>query len=222
MRKSVLPNIKYSVLLLCCLSLPAMAQGDRARTWDVGVQISNLGSANFEGQQGSGLSVDSEYGFGFWGTYNFTNRLGLGFDFNWTQPKYDYTYVPENSPVPQTIQHRMDMFTVQGKGVFYFIEGPISPFVEAGIGWTSVDSNIADGPPTTGCWWDPWWGYVCRNFYSTYSDTRTSYSAAIGLRWDLRNSMTLRGSYGLLEVDTSSSTEDASMDTLKFDLLWRF
>ncbi len=32
MRKSVLPNIKYSVLLLCSLSLPAMAQGDRAGT----------------------------------------------------------------------------------------------------------------------------------------------------------------------------------------------
>ncbi len=222
MRKSVLPNIKYSVLLLCCLSLPAMAQGDRARTWDVGVQISNIGSLNLGGQQGSGLSVDSEYGFGFWGTYNFTNRLGLGFDFNWTQPKYDYTYVPENSPVPQTIQHRMDMFTVQGKGVFYFIEGPISPFVEAGIGWTSVDSNIADGPPTTGCWWDPWWGYVCSNFYSSYSETLTSYSGALGLRWDINPYYGLRLAYGILELNTSSGVENAQFDMWRIELAWRF
>ena len=34
--------------------------------------------------------------------------------------------------------------------------------------------------------------------------------------------MTLRGSYGLLEADTSRSTEDASMEAIKLDLLWRF
>ncbi len=151
MRHSVTPNIKFLILMLCTFSLPAMAQGERAKTWDVGVQVANMGSQNFDGQQGSGLSVDSEFGFGFWGSYNFTNRLGLGFDINWIQPKYDYTYVPESTLMPTTIRHRMDMFSIQGKGVFYLLEGPISPYVEAGFGWTSVDSNIADSPPVTGC-----------------------------------------------------------------------
>lgn len=34
--------------------------------------------------------------------------------------------------------------------------------------------------------------------------------------------MSLRGSYGVLEVDTSSATEDAGLDTFRIDLSWRF
>ncbi len=222
MRQSSLLNIKFSILLLCTFSLPAMAQGERASTWDVGVQVSNTGSLNLGGQQGSGLSVDSEFGFGFWGTYNFTNRLALGFDFNWTQPKYDYTYIPESTMMPTTIRHRMDLFSIHGKGVFHFLEGPITPFVEAGFGWTSVDSNVADSPPITGCWWDPWWGYVCSNFYSTYSETLTSYSGAVGLRWDFNPYYGMRAAYGVLELNTGSGTENAQFDMWRIEFAWRF
>jgi len=222
MRNSVLPHIKFSILLLCTLSLPAMAQGKRAGTWDVGVQVSNTGSLNLGGEQGSGLSIDSEYGFGFWGSYNFTNRLGLGFDFNWTQPSYEARFIDETTLMPQTIRHKMDMFSIQGKGVFHFVEGPISPFVEAGFGWTSVDSNVTDGPPTTGCWWDPWWGHVCRSFFTTYSETLTSYSGAVGLRWDFNPYYGMRAAYGILELDTSSKTENAQFDMWRIEFAWRF
>ena len=34
--------------------------------------------------------------------------------------------------------------------------------------------------------------------------------------------MSLRSSYGVLEVDTSRATEDASLDAFRIDLAWRF
>jgi len=218
-----LRNIEYSILLLSLLSVSAMAQsGDRARTWDVGVQLSGVASDTLTGSNNSFLNVESEVGFGFWGTYNLNSRFALGFDFNWTQPRYTARFVPENGTTPVDIQHRMDLFTGQGKAVFHLLEGPITPYIEGGLGWTRVDSNVADSPPVTGCWWDPWWGYVCDSFYSTYGDTVTSYSGAVGLRWDINNYYTMRAAYGLLVLDTKSGAADAELEMWRLEFAWRF
>jgi len=223
MRFLKLRNIKYSVLLLSLLSFSAMAQsGDRAKTWDVGVQLSNIGSQTLNGSMNSFINIESEFGFGFWGTYNLNDRFALGFDFNWTQPRYTARFVPDNGTQPVDVQHRMDLFTGQGKAVFHFFEGPITPYVEAGLGWTRVDSNVADSPPSTGCWWDPWWGYMCSSFYSTYGDTVTSYSGALGLRYDINRYYTMRLAYGLLVLDTRSGAADAELDMWRLEFGWRF
>ena len=212
-----------AIALLCISSLAsAQAVRDRAGTWEAGLQVVDTSSLTIGGQEGSGLSVGGQLGWGITGGYNFTNRLAIMADWTWSDPSYDATFLVEDTGESETISHTLDMSTLHVKGVFYFTEGTLAPFVEGGLGWTSIDSNVLDGPPTTGCWWDPWWGYICRDFYSTYSDTRTSYSAAVGLRWDLRNGMTLRGSYGLIELDTSKVTEDASFDAFKLDIAWRF
>ena len=217
--------VTAGALVAIALSSTAFAQGrnDRANTWDVGLQISHQDSYNNGGEQGSGLSVDSEIGWGFWGNYNFTNRFALGFEFNWTQPRYTATFIPENDPTnPETISTRMDIFTIQGKGTFNFIDGPFSPYIEASLGWTDVDSNIADGPPVTGCWWDPWWGYICSTFFSTYSETVTSWGAAAGLRYDINQFYSLRLSYGVQELDTGSRSENPQLDMVRAEFAWRF
>ncbi len=218
-----LRNIKYSILLLPLLSFSAMAQsGDRARTWDVGLQLSNNGSETLTGDMNSFLSVESDFGFGFWGPYNLNNRLAFGFDFNWTQPRYTARFVPDNGTTPVDVQHRMDLFTGQAKAVFHLLEGPVTPYIEAGLGLTRVDSNVADSPPITGCWWDPWWGYICDTFYSSYGDTVTSYSGALGLRWDFNRYYTMRAAYGMLVLDTRSGAADAELDMWRLEFGWRF
>ncbi len=216
-----LTSLAIALLLLSSFA-SAQAVRDRARTWEVGFQVVDTSSETLSGEEGTGLSVGSETGWGISGGYNFTNRLAILGDWTWSKPSYDATFLVEDTGELETLSHSLNINTLHVKGVFYFTEGALAPFIEAGIGWSYIDSNVVDGPPTTGCWWDPWWGYICRDFFSTYSDTRTSYSGAVGLRWDLRNGMTLRGSYGLQELDTSSATEDASMDAIKLDLLWRF
>jgi len=214
-------NLALIFCVLVGVSGVAFAQ-DRAGTWDVGFQVIDMSSELLTGSQGSSLDVDDEIGYGFTGAYNFTNRFAVGLDLNWASPDYTATRILEGTGQSNTIRAELDVVTIQAKGIFYFLEGDITPFVEAGVGWTEVDSNIVDGPPTTGCWWDPWWGYICQSFFDTYSDTRTSYSASVGLRWDLAPEFTLRGSIGLLEIDTDRATEDAEFDTLRVDFAWRF
>ena len=217
-------RIVSSAIVLFCFSSLASAQmvRDRAGTWEAGFLIADMTSESLSGENGAKLEVGSDVAWGFTGGYNFTNRLAVLADWTWSNPSYDATRIREDTGQPDTISASLNINTLHVKGVFYFLDGALTPFVEAGVGWTYIDSNIVDGPPTTGCWWDPWWGYVCQSFYNTYSETRTSYSTAVGIRWDLRNEMSLRGSYGVLEVDTSSATEDASLDTFRIDLSWRF
>ena len=39
---------------------------------------------------------------------------------------------------------------------------------------------------------------------------------------DFDNGMSLKGSYGIQELSTSKSTEDASLDMIRVELNWRF
>jgi opacity protein-like surface antigen len=210
-----------SVLLLLLSATQADAQS-RAQTWDMYAGLDWSSSLTLDGTQGTGLDIDEDVGFNIGGSYNFTNRLAAGFNFGWLSPDYTATYLPESGPPFQSLRATMDVFSIAVNGTFNLLEGPITPFVEVGFGWTGVDSNVADGPPIAGCWWDPWWGYICAPFYSTYSENLTSWSGALGLRWDINPMWGLKASYGILQLDTSSQTENASLDMLKVNVIFRY
>jgi opacity protein-like surface antigen len=211
------------LIALCAFSTTASAQrgSDRAGTWEVGFNLADMSSEQITGAGGSGLSVDNDLGYGFSVNYNLTNRLAVGGDLTYSSPDYQATRVVDGTNLIDRINASLDVATIHLKGTFYFTEGALAPYIEAGAGWTRVDSNIADGPPTNGCWWDPWWGYVCTSFYDTYTETRTSYSYGVGLRWELADEFVIRGSYGLLDVDTERG-EAASLDVARVEFAWRF
>ena len=205
------------------LASTAMAQQDRSDMWEFGVSLNNLGSESLSGSNGSFINVDSSTGFGLALNYNFNNHFALGGEFTWNTPDYDALFIPQDpGQEPQRIRYELDVFGVNLKAVWNILDGPITPYVEAGLGWADIDSNIADQPPITGCWWDPWWGYICDTFFSTYGKTQESYNGAVGVRWDMDNGMTLKGSYGVLKIDTSNATEDAQLDAFRAEVQWRF
>jgi len=200
----------------------AQGAGDRKGTFEAGFTLVDLGGQNLTGTHGSSLDVSDDLGWGFEGAYNFTNRLAVGAELLFLDPSYRAEVVLDPTNVVVSANADLDLTIMQLKGIFNFLDGAFTPFVEAGIGYARVDSNIADGPPTTGCWWDPWWGYICTSFYDTYSDTRTMYSAAVGVRWDISRDLLLRASYGYTDLDTGNYSEDFSPDALRVELAWKF
>jgi opacity protein-like surface antigen len=207
-------------------SADAVSQGafrdDRAGEWNLSLQAVYLGSKSSSGSNGSSINVQDDWGLGFMVGYNFTNHLALGFEMNFLEPRYDYTFVlDEPDSTPQTISEKLTMFNGLLTGTYNVLEGPVTPFVDLSLGLTNLDSNVADGPPTTGCWWDYWWGYVCRSWWSTYSDTSFSYGGALGIRWDINSAIFLRASYNLLRIDTGSSSSDPTLDMGRIEIGWR-
>ena len=142
--------MKRLMIAVLVLVAPALtfAQGNRAGSWEWSLAAIYQDSASSGAEGGSNLKLDSELGFGINFGYNFTNKLYLGGDFEWLRPGFSATLI-EDAPDPEvrTINHTMSQFNGRIKGVLTFLESPLSPFVEAGIGWSYFDSNVADGPP---------------------------------------------------------------------------
>ncbi len=224
-------RIGLSFLVFCLLfEGAAFAQANdskpddgRAGMWEAGIQWSGMSSQDLTGIGGSRLEIDSETGWGITLGYNYTNRFAFAFDANWSAPNYRATRVIEGTMMEDIVQSELDTLSYQFKTVFNFLDRPFTPFVELGAGWIDIDSNILinDNPPGDVCWLDPWVGNTCADIYDTYRDIRTTYTGMAGLRWDLPNGLTLKGTYVRQEIDTSRLTEDASFDTWRLEFIWR-
>ncbi|MDG1463002.1 MAG: hypothetical protein P8R04_05470, partial [Gammaproteobacteria bacterium] len=66
----------------------------RGGKWDFTFQLSTNESKTYGGQDGSTLNLKQRTGFGFGGAYNFNEHIGLGFDLNFSSPRYTATLVP--------------------------------------------------------------------------------------------------------------------------------
>lgn len=213
------------IVAFALFSLQAQAQWvssstQRAGKWETSVGLYLTGSESSDGLNESSVDIDSGYGLAFGVGYNFTQNLALHFDGAWSRADYDAILDTEDDGLVE-INHRLSAFTGQFNGVWNIVDGAFTPYVQAGIGWTFLDSNVTDGPPSTGCWWDPWWGYVCSNFYSTYSETNFSWNVGAGLRYEFGRGMFVRGGWEQTNIDGGSGA-DPSFDAFRAELGWLF
>ncbi len=204
-------------MLVLAWGMPALA--DRAGKWEATVQIVSNSSESANGENGSSIDVDSDIGFAFGGAYNLSEHFAVGVDLSFLSPDYDATLVQDGGG-RVNVGTDLDIFNGQIQGTWNILKGPITPYVQVGMGWTYVDSNIVDGLPETGCWWDPWWGYVCANFYDTYDDTSFSYGVGAGMRFEFDNGMFFKGSYNRLQLDAGGDGSDPTFDLWRLELGW--
>ena len=155
--------------------------------------------------------------------YNFTRRFALGADLDFVSPDYRAVLVSDEDPSQSIeINHSASQFNGRIKGTFNLTDGPFVPFLQLGFGWTNFDSNVADGPPVTGCWWHPWWGYICSNFFRTYSSTELTYGGALGLRYEMVGNSFINLSYDYWELDTSGDRATPALEQWRLTYGWRF
>jgi opacity protein-like surface antigen len=214
-----------TTLLALLLSMAAAAfaqEPSRGGDYELGGSVFRTDSIDLLGLGGATLDVGSASGYSFWGGYNFGPHFSLLGDMSYARPSYRATRVIAATGETQTIRAKLDMSIVHVKGVYNFLSGPLTPFVELGAGWTYLDSNLLTGAVSTGCWFDPWWGYVCARFYDTYTETRPSYEGGFGVQWDISSGELLRASYERMRIDASESTPNADIRVLRIGLAWRF
>jgi len=206
-------------LVLLAAATAADAQ-DREGRWEFTLgTFYQLGVA-LDGEEESTLDTDDDFGFSIGGGYNFSERLATNFALQWADVGYDADIVEEDGGV-RGINGSYDAFALAVNGIFNLTEGPLTPYVGAGIGWTWVDSNIPDGLPSTGCWWDPWWGYVCYTTYPTKTESAFSYQAVAGIRYDF-DSTFIRLNYTCQWLDFGSFDSTPRFDVIGLDFGWMF
>ncbi len=228
MKSSITRSVAFSfacVILLAGFSTNSDAAAgtfsDRAKKWQFafGPHYTNSTSVDFDG--GASADIDSDWG-GYLGFgYNFDEKLALDFDISWGSASYTGTRVLQNN-TKETISGRLDTSSTRFNLLYYFMDKALTPFVAGNIGWTWIDSNIAAGPPVTGCWWDPWWGWVCSGVQPTYGSTEFSYGVSLGFRYDVNQSFFMRGSVGNNWVDISNTSSTPDVTFYRYDFGFMF
>jgi opacity protein-like surface antigen len=190
----------------------ADAQARRDGRWQFTIPINFTFSQSIDGQGGTTVDLSNDVGWGFTFGYNMNERFMLGLETTWLRANYDAEVVTDengdgNPDGTVNVGGALDAFTMQGVGQFNILEGTLlTPFVRGNLGFSYTDSNIASGPPQGGCWWDPWWGYVCGSWRPTYDQTSFSFGAGAGVRADISRTFFLELSANGLWIDFENDT----------------
>ena len=105
---------------------------------------------------------------------------------------------------------------------YYFLKGPLTPFLVGGLGWSKVDTNISTAPPDVGCWWDPWYGYLCTSFPNTKKIDGLAYELGVGLRYDINATWVADGTYKMKWVNFDNATGTPDFSAFLLSLGWKF
>jgi opacity protein-like surface antigen len=202
------------------LSAGAHAQS-RDEGWEFGADLVYQNSHDVEFDGGSTAEFDSDLGISLFAGYRFSDQLEVQFGLDWSNVDYDVSFQSATTPgLTFDATGEIEQFTPFIKGNFNFIDGPITPYISAGIGYSFIDTNIPDGPPQTGCWWDPWYGQICTTYQSTATAESFTYNAGLGVRWDLSTGYSMRLSYEKHWYDLDNASPD--FDQFKLGFVMRY
>jgi opacity protein-like surface antigen len=199
----------------------AVRPDGRGGQWEFILPITFTDSATVKGQGGSSVDINSDWGGGFGFGYNINDRFQINGIYSWGYRSYDATIVGTDGS-KQKYNSFMNTATLALNGIFYILDGNVAPFVSGGIGITHIDTNIPSGSSSTNCWYDPWWGYMCSSYVPTKTQDDVSYTAGLGLRWDINRMFSLQGAYNKMWIDIQHSAGGMpDFDIFRLDFIFR-
>jgi outer membrane protein assembly factor BamD len=194
----------------------------QAGQWEATVGISAAMSTDVEFEGGTTAEIDSGLGFTLGAGYHYTDHLRFGSSFTYDSKDYSADVAGDDSGELYAIEGSLDTMSLMFDVQYTFLTGPITPYVAAGLGWAWVDTNIATEPPEIGCWWHPWWGYVCTSWQDTRTVDGLAYEVGIGMRYNFSRALAADGAYRMRWMDFENATSTPSFDTLQLNLVWKF
>lgn len=195
--------IMISLLVLVSTAANAINKGpsNREGAWDITIQTRYSGTQEHAGEGGSSSTIESDLGWGFGFAFNANERFNVGLAFTWRSPNYSATLVPEaTGEEAGTYSNWLSIGTAALTADWNILPKTITPYVTGALGWTIINTNIpADA--YGGCWYDPWYGYVCAGDVATYGSDVLSYSIGVGLRLEVSETVFLRIGYEYDGID---------------------
>ena len=212
---------------LVLLALPMAAAADRAGGWEARADIVYQNSSDWDFDGGTTAEIDSDTSFLFGVGYHYSENLEFGGNLTFGQTDYEAEVAGDlnNDGVPDSVvqvEGEYESWALTFDATWNFMPGDFTPFVSANAGWAWIDTNIATEPPQTGCWWDPWWGYVCTTFQDTKSLDGFAYGFDVGARYDFSDSFAVHASYRMMWVDLDNADGTPDMDGFRLGIGWKF
>lgn len=221
-------RMRFSIglaLLLCS----AAALAERQPGWDFGGEVLYQFSQDVDFKGGSKAHLDDDLGLALSFTYRFNPRFELLFGVDWNSVDYNADIAPAptspGGPILGSgfsVEGSIEYWTPRVGVNFNLLEGDLTPYATAGVGWSFIDTNVPQGRPQSACWWDPWYGYICGTFQNTKSIDELTYNVGVGLRWDLGGALSLRFGYERHWIDLNDASSTPGFDQLKIGIIGRY
>lgn len=223
MNKTIALSLKLFLAAIAGLALciPAAQAGGRgnngAGSLEFNVPLVYTATTTINGSgssAGTSATVYDALNSGFGMGYNINDNFQINGQFSWAYRNYSTQSATSKS------SNTLSTSSLQLNAVYYFMAGDFTPFVTGGFGTTYVDTNIPDGSSGGGgCYYDPWWGYVCYN--DTKSSSNISYNVGVGARMDVSRGFAIEGSLNRGYIDASQYSSKPSFDSVKFNFIFR-
>jgi opacity protein-like surface antigen len=198
----------FAGILICDAALAQNAYRDKR--WEFTLQMLGLEGKDYAFEGGSNASTKDSVGFGFGASYNVNPHLNFGGEIYWASMDYDATILQDGGGSSYTSRGEVEIWSFMLNATWNILAGPVTPYVQGGIGSTTVDSNIASGPPVNTCWWYPYYGYYCGTFVPTATSTSFAYNAGGGIRWDFNREAFMKFGVQRQWIDLDGATSSYS------------
>ena len=220
MSASFLKRISIAAAGLTLLLSATAQSANREAGWEAGFDVVYQDSRTFEFDGGSELDLDDDIGVSFTFGYRLNPHLELQFALDWSDLDYYATLVTENGS-RLAGGGEMEYFTPRANLQWNLYSGSFTPFVMGGVGYSFIDTDIPTGRPQTGCWWDPWYGYMCTTVQPTKTTEEFTYQVGFGVRMDVSSSLSLRFALERHWIDIGTAAETPYVDQAKLGISFR-
>jgi outer membrane protein assembly factor BamD len=202
---------------------PPVSGAPRKGRWEAFGGVQSQGGTDVTAKGGTTADFSSSATFLIGVGYNFTERLELAAMLGFDQKDYTAQIAGDTPGETFPVKGSMDTFSLMLDGTFNIMHaGRWTPYVMGGVGWTKVDTNIATAPPDVGCWWDPWYGYVCASFQDTKNLNGLAYQVGLGVRYEINPAFDVRGSYQMSWQDLGDQIDGTDFDGFQVLFGWKF
>ncbi|HSC26642.1 MAG TPA: outer membrane beta-barrel protein [Vicinamibacterales bacterium] len=186
----------------------------------IGATYQPTTDVDFDG--GSTVEFNSSTGFTVGVGYELSRYLELGATINYDERDYEGMLAGDAPGEVFPVRGGLDTMGVMFDLSYYFLTGRFRPFIGTGVGWSFLDTNVATQPPQVGCWWNPWYGYVCDAFQDTKSVDGFAYQAIAGVQYRWNPSFSMSGSYRMSWLDVPKADGTPTFDAIQLILNWGF
>ena len=208
--------VAASALLCTFMGAQGAQAQDRIPEGGIDLSYQEATTLNFKG--GTTARLDSDYGLSLFGGYRLNPHWSAQVALDWARVNYDATIVTTGNPA--SARGTYQAFTPRINVLFNLLAKPFTPYVTGGIGYSFIDTNIPNGRPQTGCYWDPWYGYICATVQSTKTIDGFAYQVGAGLRFDFSEYGSVHAAYERHWVDFGSQGSPY-LDQIKLGFSWR-
>ena len=223
-RESMSPaDATAATALMASSDRPPNSAGPRAGRWEAYGGLQSVGGTKVTAKGGTTADFSSSNTYLLGVGYHFTDRLELAAMLGFDTKDYTAQIAGDTPGEVFAAKGSMDTFSFMLDATFNIMRaGRWTPYVVGGVGWTKVDTNLATEPPSVGCWWDPWYGYICTSFQDTKNLNGLAYQVGLGVRYEINAAFDVRGSYNMAWQDLGDEIDNTDFDGFKILFGWKF